>query len=257
MAVLRLSVNEQWAVIIITGLTNIAALPGIIYMSKTQSYLHSFIGYFAFFVSIFYHIAEALPNQKLFDIHEGKWHRLDNIGCISAFNILAIYLFNFNSFKNNSKNKNQNNGEKMNKFRSFLEHFQLGLVMILQEWKPWNMRVTLFPIILFNSLILFKFVLYFLSNFKNNKYAFNWDFNKLKMAYIPMTAAIYCFYLGLDDKNDYLRIFHGLWHCFGGISTYWLWQIVKNDDSSIMQTSLTPALLTAQKRLEKDGLKIG
>ena len=128
MAVLRLTPIEQWAVFFITGLTNITAIPGIIYLTKHQSSLHAFIAWFALFVSICYHVAEAIQSQKLFDIHEGKWHRLDNIGSISAFNMLAIYLLDI--------------GNEYPQLRTFLEHFQFGLVMILQEWKPWDMRVT-------------------------------------------------------------------------------------------------------------------
>ena len=153
---------------------------------------------------VFFHIAEALPNQKLFDIHEGKWHRLDNIGCISAFNMLAIYLLDI--------------GESNAKLRAFLEHFQFGIVMILQEWKPWDMRVTLFPIVVFNSLIVIKYVVL--------RRPIRWRLDKLKMSSISLIPAVYCFYRGLDDARDYLRMWHGMWHCLIGISMYWLWQVI-------------------------------
>ena len=245
MAILNLSPNEQWAVIVITGLTNIAAIPGIVYLTKTQSSLHGFIGWFAVFVSVCYHVAEALPSQKLFDVREGSWHRLDNIGCISAFNILAIYLLDI--------------GNTHPKFRTFLEHFQFGLVMILQEWKPWDMRVTLIPIVFFNALVVIKYVIL--------RYPLNWNFDKLKIAAIPMIPAIFCFFKGLDDRNDYLRMWHGMWHCLGGIATYWLWQIIpKNDKNIKMQNKKGSTRHKSQNNMhfgnhqqsmEKDGLKVG
>ena len=33
------------------------------------------------------------------------------------------------------------------------------------------------------------------------------------------------FIRGLDDLNDYIRIYHTLWHIFIGIAFYYLWQI--------------------------------
>ena len=189
MAPLRLTQYEQYAVFLIAGLTNLASLPGIVYLSKHQSTLHGFIGYFALLVSICYHIAEALPNQKLFDVFEGKWHRLDNIFSISAFNMLAIYLLDIE--------------ESHPRLRTFLEHFQFGFVMILQEWNPWDMRVTLFPIIIFNSLLIIKYIIF--------RQSIRWKLDKLIISSFPFIPAIYCFYRGLDDRRDYLRMWHGMW----------------------------------------------
>ena len=31
---------------------------------------------------------------------------------------------------------------------------------------------------------------------------------------ISLTLGICCFSIGLDDANDYLRLFHGIWHVF-------------------------------------------
>ena len=39
--------------------------------------------------------------------------------------------------------------------------------------------------------------------------------------------AIICFIKGTDDENDYLRIFHGLWHCFISISFFYIFQMRK------------------------------
>jgi predicted membrane channel-forming protein YqfA (hemolysin III family) len=37
--------------------------------------------------------------------------------------------------------------------------------------------------------------------------------------------AVIFFIKALDDKLDYLRIYHGIWHLFIGISFYYLWQL--------------------------------
>ena len=49
------------------------------------------------------------------------------------------------------------------------------------------------------------------------------------------------FVRGLDDLNDYIRIYHTLWHLFIGIAFYYLWQIQYKDFvnfSSIYQYGL-------------------
>ena len=40
-----------------------------------------------------------------------------------------------------------------------------------------------------------------------------------------MLIALCFFYKGLDDLNDYLRIWHALWHFFIGITSFYFLQI--------------------------------
>ena len=39
-----------------------------------------------------------------------------------------------------------------------------------------------------------------------------------------MITAFYFFYRGLDDYNDYLRFYHGMWHLFISFFAFWMWQ---------------------------------
>ena len=39
-----------------------------------------------------------------------------------------------------------------------------------------------------------------------------------------MILAFYCFYHGLDDFKDYLRFYHGMWHTFVAIFSFYMWQ---------------------------------
>ena len=45
-----------------------------------------------------------------------------------------------------------------------------------------------------------------------------------------MLLAGACFVKGLDERQDYLRLWHGLWHCFVGLSGFFSWQSIDNDD---------------------------
>ena len=40
-----------------------------------------------------------------------------------------------------------------------------------------------------------------------------------------MVISLIFFYKGLDDLNDYLRIWHSLWHVFIGLTSFHLLQI--------------------------------
>ena len=44
-----------------------------------------------------------------------------------------------------------------------------------------------------------------------------------------MAVGIIGFAKGLDDENDYLRLWHGLWHCFGSVAYFYLWQSIDKD----------------------------
>ena len=51
-----------------------------------------------------------------------------------------------------------------------------------------------------------------------------------------LVGAIAMFVKGLDDGNDYLRIYHSLWHVLIGVSTFYLWQL--QDKKTISMRSL-------------------
>jgi len=36
-------------------------------------------------------------------------------------------------------------------------------------------------------------------------------------------GAFVCFYFGLDENWDYLRLFHGMWHMLVGIHSFYTW----------------------------------
>ena len=45
----------------------------------------------------------------------------------------------------------------------------------------------------------------------------------LKRGVLLLVAGVVCFVRGLDDETDYLRVWHGLWHCFVGLASFFLW----------------------------------
>ena len=79
---------------------------------------------------------------------------------------------------------------------------------------PWKIENTVVPIIVFFILLGLSLVLR--GKGKYNYYA-------LKRGWILLSIACVFFYFGLDDDNDYLRIFHGMWHTFGNLASFYLW----------------------------------
>ncbi|ETO23502.1 hypothetical protein RFI_13680 [Reticulomyxa filosa] len=160
-------------------------------------------------VSVCYHVAEALPNQRLFGLHEGEWHKLDNIAAISCCNVLFIYLCNLSSPH----------------VRYLWGLIQLGIVVVLQTHSPWDLLFTLVP-------IFFHLLVFLVKYFFFEKYLYKsvrptkWNVNNVKSSFFWLVPAIICFCKGLDDEHDYLRLWHGAWHAFLGISSYYQWGMI-------------------------------
>ena len=53
----------------------------------------------------------------------------------------------------------------------------------------------------------------------------NYNLNNLAAGCALMLVAFGFFFIGLDDRNDPYRIYHGMWHCTVAWSSYFLWQL--------------------------------
>lgn len=186
---------------ITTGASNIATLPGLFLMKKQGRYFAYYLSIFAFFNSLLYHICESL--DIIVFIPQKKWHELDNIGAICCLNALII------SLTKNSENMLEQN--KMN-------YVSLFIALIFQKRDPWDLMNTIVPIVIITIITLYQF--------------YRFGFPKYYLAsssqgLVLLVLALAMFIKGLDDLNDYLRMYHSLWHVLIGLSTYYLWQIQK------------------------------
>merc|ERR1719242_2199286 len=126
----------------ITGASNLPAIIPLLTVMEAQSAFHNFIGWFTMIISFCYHCCEALPSQ-VFYLHEGNWHRLDNIGAITSMTLLMIYLMDISHYP---------------RLRAFFELFQFGVTLLLQERAPWNLENTLVPILFWLIVCLIKHI---------------------------------------------------------------------------------------------------
>ena len=197
--------------IFITAVSNLPIIATLLANMTIQSPFHTFIGWFTMIISICYHCCEALPSQE-FILHEGNWHRLDNVGAITSFTLLMIYLMDISHYP---------------RLRAFFELFQFGITLLIQERAPWNLENTLIPILFWLIACVLKHIGCYLIYGMTP----NYQWRTFKIGWTIMLFASIFFALGLDDENDYLRIYHSAWHLCVTISSYWLWQIVQTENT--------------------------
>jgi hypothetical protein len=58
----------------------------------------------------------------------------------------------------------------------------------------------------------------------------NLNMKPIRKGLIIMVFGFFCFFKGLDDANDYLRMYHAIWHLLIGFSCYYVWQGRENDE---------------------------
>ena len=197
----KLTENEKLVQLLIVAGTNAFGLPCAVRCARNACFFEMWMGLGALFVSVMYHSAEAL-RQPLWGMTDGQWHRLDNVFAIMCFVSLMLFLMDNQSAKVD-------------------ECLRWGFVVLVtwaQEKGPWVLYYTIMPIVLSALLLLGKYVLvkramprYFKSPSERGI---------VRNAVLTMLVAFFFFYKGLNESQDYLRIYHGLWHLFSSLSFY-------------------------------------
>lgn len=95
------------------------------------------------------------------------------------------------------------------------------LSIIMQEKDPWNLTYTIVPCVacVFLSIIL---------RIRQRKHiAVHYNMKELRMGGIALLVGLYFFIVGLNEKTDYLRINHGIWHLQAAIFSYYFLNAVR------------------------------
>lgn len=158
-------------------------------MIRQQLYYESIMGCFSLLVSFMYHTCECFNTVLI--LPEIKWHRLDNIGAITAISCTCLHLACF----------------ERKELCDCLQYIALFLVIILQEISPWDIRYTVWPVLAVICIPLLSHWLY------PPRRAFLM-MNRLLLGLAAAAVAFFFFGLGLNDRQDPFRIFHGLFHVF-------------------------------------------
>jgi hypothetical protein len=214
MATPQLTYEEQQLMLVITGLTNFACFPGLYILYHKGLFFQFHIGLFTFLTSFMYHSLESV-NIERFYLDRGTWHKLDNIGSIQCFIMLFIYWMDNLNFKKGNYFSTHTCPKDVH-----LNMLGLILVLIMQANHPWKLENTVIPIMVFFLALIFKTI--FIRRPRYNSYY-------IKRGSIMLFIAICFFVKGLDEYTDYLRISHGMWHCFVQLSSFYLWQSIDKD----------------------------
>lgn len=198
--------ESPFILFVTTVLSHLTMLP-MPYFFYKRGYVMELCGaLFALLVSFMYHSAESF-DTSLF-LTEKEWHRLDNIGIVSMMGIWDVYLCCFT-----------------NPFVDMCcKCFCIFFTLIMQQKHPWDVRFTVAPIILF-------------SIFPISKYCFvEQRLPVVNVRYLLTGIFFACFaipffILGLNDREDPYRMYHGGWHFFMGIGSFFLWLMVKHPSS--------------------------
>lgn len=190
---------EKILMTIITGSSNFGTVPGLILIKRQKRTFVYYLSLFALINSLMYHICESL--DIVIYLPQLKWHELDNIGAICCLNSLIIAK---TSFCFDMKHQ-----RKMN-------YLSLFLALLFQKRGPWELINTILPIVIISLITIYQLIKYGVPQYYPEP---------LKQGFILLIPAFAMFFKGLDDGNDYLRIYHSLWHVLIGLSSYYLWQI--------------------------------
>lgn len=224
--------KENLVILLATGLSNIVMFPALYVAYHKKLMFQTYFGLFTLVTSFMYHSMESIGLESFY-LSAVEWHKLDNIGSIQCFIMLMVYFMDNLDVKGNFMISKHNSLSDLQ-----LNLFGLFIVMIMQANHPWELYNTIYPIMFYTVLLMFK-VLFIRRSRLNTRYF-------LKGVFF-MVFAVFFFARGLNDDNDVLRLSHGLWHLFGGISSFYLWQSIDKDKPHSAVKNLK---LTAQPRFE-------
>eukprot|EP01112_Ceratiomyxa_fruticulosa_P009646 TRINITY_DN2525_c0_g1_i1.p1 TRINITY_DN2525_c0_g1~~TRINITY_DN2525_c0_g1_i1.p1 ORF type:complete len:232 (+),score=23.99 TRINITY_DN2525_c0_g1_i1:219-914(+) len=204
--VVRTDTEKLLTALVVVG-TNLSCIPLAINCIRRGLAYESIIGSCSAIASIMYHVGEIYFDTywwKWGRMNPGQWHRLDNVFSILSFNALLFFLM---------ENTNPTTID-------ILRWVSLAFTLYCQELSPWNIMCTVVPILLPLLLLIAK-LLY------NRKVPAWIKSTSFRIGLLLLVVAVFFFVRGLDDDNDYLRINHGLWHFFIGLSFYFLFHGVR------------------------------
>jgi hypothetical protein len=203
------SPSEKLGWVMVTAATNLLAVPFLFQRSvllKRHLAFEAVLSVFTIVTSFMYHLCDSLQlyGSRGLGLGEGAWHRLDNIGSILCFVVLLIHFTDYADELH----------ARINKFA------MLWLVVLAQEYAPWDLRFTVGPIALQAVIFVLKRVVV------DGGALPPIDPYMAKRAAALQGVAFVFFYFGLDEHADPMRICHGLWHTFSAVASQYHWRVV-------------------------------
>ncbi|ORC87850.1 uncharacterized protein TM35_000202590 [Trypanosoma theileri] len=193
--------EEPWALFTTTVVSHLPMLPTVYLFFRRRYVYEACIAVFGLTSSLMYHTCQSFDTEIFLD--ELGWHRLDNIAVITGVGMWLIFICCF----------------KDPMVERIAKYFTLLFTIVVQAKDPWNIQYTYLPIIVYTCVPFYVCVIKKRPPVVERKY--------LLIGTFFMLIALPFFVAGLNDAEDPYRIFHGLWHLIGAISSYFLWIMVK------------------------------
>ena len=200
-------IEAQSLTFVFTACTDLALVPALIVMARYRRHFEMFVGILQMTCALAYNICNAL-HVTIF-LKETEWQMMNNVMAITYFALLMIHLAH-------SENENLN---------IVLRYIAFATIAIAQvKDRFWSLRWTYGPIVTFGALPALKML-------KEKRLP---PYNRSRMIKGLGFGAVgcVCFRIGLDDKHDPFRFWHGMFHLFIGMALYHLWGIVPDPDSA-------------------------
>ena len=167
--------------------SHIAMLPGFWTGWRNGRYTECVIGFAGVLISFVYHCLDTIGGEFA-DMSALQWHRLDNVASQITFVGVAIVLM-------------QNTDARTDEIIRWAFAF---MIIVLQERAPWQVVWTILPIALAGAACCARWV-----GLRQTPILVPWA---LRASGVAGAVAVICFYRGLDDRNDYARLWHSGWH---------------------------------------------
>lgn len=189
--------GPPWAVFVTCVLSHLPMLPTVVLLYRKRMPLECVAGLFSVIVSFMYHLCETFDCIIL--LSELRWHRLDNVGAISSLGATFLHLACLNQL-----------------LTDYLKCILFTVVLVLQEWNPWNEICTAVPVAVCIAVPV-------VSHLANKRRRLRLYLRRLLTGIGFFLLSLIFFVLGLDDANDPLRMFHGLFHVSVAVGMFSFW----------------------------------
>ncbi len=177
----------QWA-------THLAMVPSLVVAWRMGSGTFLGTGVATLATSLVYHVCEVAnhlhcrtgPEVLCLGMSDGRWHRLDNVFAIASLQLLCLYVADLPLRRSG---------------REALNWLAFFVTLVFQEKGPWVLANTILPIVPCLVLAVVRVGT-----------GARVDMRLFSGGVLCLVPAVACFWKGLDDERDYLRMWHGGWH---------------------------------------------
>mmetsp|Transcript_95681 Transcript_95681/g.254053 ORF Transcript_95681/g.254053 Transcript_95681/m.254053 type:complete len:217 (-) Transcript_95681:22-672(-) len=180
------AVIQAW----VTGATNFPMVLVAVQAYRYGLYYECVMGLMTMITSTAYHVCQSL-DWKLLGFNEGRWHHMDNVFAIAS--LMAIIL-GFAQLPKGSA------------AREMLNTSSVSLAVVAQLMSPWDLNFTVGPLV--------ASAIAFLLSVLARRRLPHLDGRSGRLALAFLFGAAVCFAKGLDQRKDWLRLWHGGWHLF-------------------------------------------